>query len=230
MFLSNPARYFVICSLFLASSTSCGPWQSNSGRSVRLTEIEQNPIPFSTKEPDNYQAEIVISTGDIERRIFTARKGARSRIDYDLGSPGQRSFIHSDSDYVYSERLHVFAETAPVRSGWPSEFENDITASLLSHRPNTSYESLGREDGLSKYRAQTGESDSSEIIIFINEEIGLPVRQEFYSVAADGQKSLQYRMDLRDFRPEADEALFAVPGRARKVQLAEFRRLIRQNK
>jgi hypothetical protein len=200
----------------LASSTSCGPW------------IEQNPIPFSTKEPDNYQAEIVISTGDIERRIFTARKGARSRIDYDLGSPGQRSFIHSDSDYVYSERLQVFAETAPVRSGWPSEFENDITASLLSHRPNTSYESLGREDGLSKYRAQTG--DSSEIIIFINEEIGLPVRQEFYSVAADGQKSLQYRMDLRDFRPEADEALFAVPGRARKVQLAEFRRLIRQNK
>ena len=230
MFLSNPARYFVICTFFLAAGAGCGLWQNTTGHVVRSIEAEGGAAPFSTKEPETYQAEIVIKSGGRERRIFTARKGERSRTDYDHGTSGQRTVIRSGPDLVYSERLGIYAETPAGTPGRPlSELENDVSAILLSRRPDTTYESLGHENGLSKFRARSDENSASEVIVFVDDNIGLPVKQEFYSVAADGQIVLQYTMEVRDVKLEADDALFAVPNGARKVQLAEFNRMIRQH-
>ncbi|MEP7213756.1 MAG: hypothetical protein ABI791_11795 [Acidobacteriota bacterium] len=230
MFLSNPARYFVICTFFLAAGTGCGLWQNTTGHAVRPLEPERSAAPFSTKEPETYQAEIVITAGGRERRIFAARKGTRSRIDYDHGTPGQRTVIRAVPDLVYSERLGIYAETATGKPGQPlSELETDVTASLLNRRPDTTYESLGRENGLSKFRALSDENRSSEVIVFVDDNIGIPVKQEFYSVGSDGQKVLQYTMEIRDLKLEADDALFTIPNQARKVPLAEFNRMTRQN-
>ena len=230
MFLSNPARYLVLFALVLALGTSFGCWQNTTGHAVRTLEAERSVAPFSTKEPENYQAIVVIASGGTERKLFTARKGARSRVDYDFGTPGQRTVVHSDTDFVYSERLKIYADAQASKSGRPpSELENDVTASLLSRRPNTVYESLGRENGLSKFRATSGEDNASEAVVFVDDAIGLPVRQEFYSVGGEGQKALRYTFEIRDVKLEADDSLFAVPTGARKVQLAEFDRMTRQN-
>ena len=229
MFLSNRARYFVICTFFLAAGTGCGLWQNNAGHAVRSIEPESSAAPFSTKEPGTYQGEIVITSGGRERHIFTARKGTRRRIDYDRGTPGQRTIIRSGRDLVYSERLRIYAETAG-KTGEPlSELENDVTTSLLSRRPDTTFESLGRENGLSKFRSESGGNGASEVIVFVDDNIGFPVKQEFYSVGPDGQKVLQYTMEVRDLKLEADDALFNIPNEARKVPLAEFDRMTRQN-
>jgi hypothetical protein len=230
MFLSNPARYLVLCTLILAGGIACGCWQNTTGHAVRGLEDDRGGAPFSTKEPETYQAEIVIASGGTERRIFTAKKGARSRVDYDYGTLEQKSVIRSDVDVVYSERLRIYADIRPAKSGQPpSELENDVTASLLSRRPETAYESLGRENGLSKFRTTSGDGIGSETIVFVDDAVGLPIRQEFYSVGADGQKVLRYTIELRDVKLETDDALFTVPTGARRVQLAEFKRSIRQN-
>jgi hypothetical protein len=230
MFLSNPARYLVVCILILGGGTGCSYWQNTTGHAVPTLESEPSVAPFSTKEPENYRALVVVTSGGTERRIFTAKKGGRSRVDYDYGTPGQRTVVRSDTDFVYSERLQIYAETRPAISAQaPSELENDVTASLLSSRPYTSYESLGRENGLSKFKAAIGETRASEAVVFVDDAIGLPVKQEFYSVGADGQKVLRYTVDVRDVELEAEDSLFAIPIGARKVQLAEFERMIRKD-
>lgn len=214
----------------MAGGFACGNRQNTTGHAVRTLEAELSVAPFSTKEPESYQAEVVITSGAAERRIFTARNGARRRIDYDRGTPQQTTVIIADKGIVYCERLNIYSDTAADKPGQPpSELENDVTASLLSRRPDTTYESLGRENGLSKYHSRSGDANASEVIIFVDDAISFPVRQEFYSVAADGQKVPQYTMEIRDLKLEADDALFAVPVRARKVSIADFRKLTRQN-
>lgn len=228
MFLSNPARYFVICTLFLACGSGCGYWQSDAVHSVRLKDDRPPAAPFATREPETYRAEIVITTGGTERRIFTARKGGRSRIDYDYGTPQQRTLVRSGTDQIYSERLNIYTDGGG--KGVPTELETDVTANLLAARPDTSYEDLGRENGRRKFRARSGESNAAESIVYVDDGLGLPVRQEFYSVSADGQKVLRYTMELRDAALEADDALFTVPSGARKVTREEFTRLTSQIK
>ena len=214
----------------MAGGFACGNRQNTTGHAARTLESEPGVAPFSTKEPEMYQAEAILSTGGTERRIFIARKGTRRRIDYDRGTPQQTTLISSDADIVYSERLNIYSESAADKPGQPpSELENGVTASLLSRRPDTAYESLGRENGLSKFRSHSGAAKASEVIIFVDDAIAFPVRQEFYSIAADGQRVLQYTMEVRDLKLEADDALFAVPQRARKVPIADFRKLTRQN-
>ena len=228
MFLSNPARYFVFCGLLLAGVTGCGYLRSGTGGNVRFADADRESAPFSTKEPDEYQAEIVISAGGVERRLFAARKNGRSRIDYDRGTPGQRTVIRSDRDIVYSERLNIYADAAPsTASSGSSELENDITLSLLNSRPFTTFESMGTVNGLSTYRARAA-GESGETIISVDDGSGLPVKQEMFSVAEDGTRTLQYSVELRDVRLEAGDALFAVPKNARRVPLAEFRRATSQ--
>ena len=228
MFLSNPARYLVVLALVAAGVSACGDRQSSTGHAVRTLESEPGVAPFSTKEPETFQAEIVISSGGTERHIFIAKKQSRRRTDYDYGGREQTTLLSSDRDIVYSPRLSLYAETAPdMPSQQPSELENDVTANLLSSRPDTTYERLGSENGLSKFRSRSG--DAGEVINFVDDAIGFPVRQEFYSVGADGQKILQYTMDVRDIKREVNDELFAVPANARKLSLADFRKLTRQN-
>ncbi|HMJ08452.1 MAG TPA: hypothetical protein VK468_05570, partial [Pyrinomonadaceae bacterium] len=59
-------------------------------------------------------------------------------------------------------------------------------------------------------------------IIFVNDEVGLPVRQEFYTKNDAGERVLQYSVELRNVRLEADDALFSVPRQFRKVSVQEF--------
>lgn len=226
MSLSNPARYIAVCLLFAIAAAGCGFWRGGAGSET--ASAARRSTPFPTKEPDIYRAQIVISTGGIERRIFTARKGAASRIDYDYGTPRQKTVIRADSEYVISERLQIYAETASAIAEKPeSELANDVTSSLLSRKSYTTYENLGRENGLTKYRASSDENKLGETIIFVDEANAFPVRHEFYGIGADNRKVLQYTVEVRDLALEADESLFAIPAGFRRVQLAEFKRLVR---
>jgi len=227
MFLSNAAGYFVLFALFTAC-VGCGFWQDKAEPGTSIASTEARVTPFSTKEPETYQAEIVITAGGIERRIFTARKGAMRRVDYDFGTSEQKTFLQSEGDYVVSDALKIYAAKSPGKEmPGSTELENDVTDNLLNRRHDTNFENLGRENGISRFRAVPADSDSSESIIFVNDVLGLPVRQEFYSIDPAGQRMLQYTSELRDVRLDVDDALFTVPAKFRKVSMIEFSRMTR---
>ena len=85
------------------------------------------------------------------------------------------------------------------------------------------------ENDLKKFRVIFGEADTaqSETIIFVDEKIGLPVRQEFYSLA-DGQRTLTMTVELKNLKLEADGALFTIPPDHKRVSSEEFRASLTQ--
>ena len=64
-------------------------------RTVVADELK-NEIPFSTKEPENFQAEISVTTDGIEDKTFTARNQCKSFNDF--------RFSKKDGNFVFENR------------------------------------------------------------------------------------------------------------------------------
>ena len=70
---------------------------------------------------------------------------------------------------------------------------------------------IGRDNSIIKYRVRIDDDDTSEIIVYFDEAIGMPVKQEFYSVNGE-EKTLRYAMEIVNFRTQPDDAAFTVPA------------------
>jgi hypothetical protein len=72
------------------------------------------------------------------------------------------------------------------------------------------------------------DAGKSEIIIYVDEKIGLPVKQEFYGIG-DGQKNLTLSVELRNFSLQTQAKHFELPKDYRKVSLKEFYEILRRD-
>lgn len=224
MFLSNPAKSFLASILLLLAG--CSFWQNNQNTSVPLISEPKNEFPFSAKEPENFQAEIVVTSGGTERKTFIARNGEKRRIDYNFGEETQHSVLQTNKEYVISNRKKIFAEFLPRGgSSMNQPPQNDLTAELLNRRDYANFEQLSLENNLMKYRVRINESDASEILIYVDEASGLPIKQEFFSVDAE-QRTLQYSVELRNFKLETSDEFFVIPAGFRRVSVGDFYRLL----
>lgn len=238
MFLPKSIKIFAVCAALFAAS--CGYWQGNSGTNSAsapfVAEEAKNGIPFASKEPDVYQAEIVLTNyagGEkSERKIFTARRGAKFRCDYE----NEISFLQSDENTKFT--LHngkkIYAESR-TNSGGTGEagdaLKDFLIAEWLNEKRGATFENLGAENGLTKYRVNLEEAPNkdSETLIFVDENLKIPVRQEFYTTSGE-QKFLVFSMEIRNLKLEADDKLFELPKNYRKVSSNEFQKIIRQEK
>lgn len=227
MRLSNSPNCFLACALVLLFISGCRFWQNTDNTNVSQAPEIRSEFPFSTKEPEIFTVEIVISAGGTERKIVMARSGAKRRYDYDTGEEDQRSVIVSDKTYGLLPVKKVYTDNAAAAADQLAGDPVGDSFAWLYAKPQVSVEVLGTQDGLAKYAVKLAEGGSSEIYIYVDEKIGLPVRQEFFSVIG-GERTLQYIMEFRNFRPEADERAFAIPKDLRRVSTEEFQRLLRQ--
>jgi hypothetical protein len=221
MRLSNSPNCFLACALLLLFISGCRFWQNTDSTNVSQVPEIKSEFPFSTKEPENFTVEIVVSTSGIERKTLMVRSGAKRRYDYDAGEENQRTVIVSDKTYVLFPAKKVYTDDAGDQSA--DDPLSDPFAWLYA-KPEVAVETLGVQDGLMKYLVRLAKSNSSEICIYVDESIGLPVKQEFFSVIGE-TRTLQYIMELRNFRPEVDESAFEVPKDLRRVSFEEFQRL-----
>ena len=217
MLLSNPAKFF-LCGIFvLLSLSACGGSPGTSPAGIAPAEAPHRTTPFPTREPEVYTAELTETAGTSVRRIFIARSGQKLRIDYDAGTGRERSILRSDKHYLLSAPHRIYAEQ-PAGSSSPQMPE------IMNTRMFTKFEELGEEGGLAKYRALVDDSTASEVIIFVDSKLGMPVKQEFYSIDGD-TRSLQFASELHNIRLDADASLFEVPQDFRRASPEEFRRL-----
>lgn len=208
MFLSNPVKIFhAICFLSLLFS-GCSLWRGKDNSEVTLASQPKSEFPFTTREPDVFQAEIVVRSGETERRMFTARSGEKRRIDYDVGTDNHRAVLITDKEYLLFFKRKIYVER-PMSPDAASQYE-PLTAHLLNTRDYSDFDEIGRQGSVIEFRARINESAVSDVTIFFDETIGLPVKEEFYSIEGD-QRTLQYSVELRGFRVEAGPELFMVP-------------------
>lgn len=229
MFSSNLTKFFAVLALIFSLFSGCRFWQktpdaNSSPEAPAVSEDLKSAIPFSTKEPEQFQAEIVVTANETERRTFIARNGANRRYDFNAGAKNQVTNLQTDKNYLISTERKIYAETGAAQNGSADDWENFLTTEWLNENHEASVEKLETVDNLTKYRVRLGAA--SEIMISVDEQIGLPVKQEFYSVSGE-QKTLVYAVELRNLKLKTDENLFAVPTDFRRVSAEEFRKMLR---
>jgi hypothetical protein len=206
---------------------ACSFWRGQTDPTPAPFAAEEikSAIPFSTKEPNVYQTEIVVTANGVKDVTFTARNETNRLTVYNFQTESEtavlelganQTFLMAARRKIYAEKEHGGVETADF-----------LTAELLNQNTDARFETLGAENNLVKYRVKLDESQNSEVIIFVDEKIGLPVKQEFYSVR-DEQRILTSTVELRNFNFSADAKFFEVPKDYRKVSSKEFYEITRR--
>ena len=212
MRLSTPVKICVATLCLSPIFAGCSLWRSNENTTSFAASQPRTELPFSTREPDVFQADVVVRTGDVERRISLARDGAKRRIDYDPDTDQHRALLVTDKEYTIDFKSKRLTESEPSPAG---SAQNELLAHLLHVRNFTEFEEIGREGNVVQFRARINERKASEVVIFFDESIGLPVKQEFYSLESD-QRLLRYTVELRNFKKEVDAGVFDVPAGFRR--------------
>src|SRR5687768_9327469 len=100
MFLSNSTSSFLALIFILISNVGCGLMKTAENTSAPTPELPRNRFPFSTREPENFQCEIIEIAGGVVRRKRVAKKGVWRRVDFDFGESGQRAVLQTDKEYI----------------------------------------------------------------------------------------------------------------------------------
>ena len=212
--------------------SACRFWQKAENESPTPTpfvaEEIKSAIPFATKEPENFQAEFVVTTGDKEDKTFAARNGDNRRYDYHYGQKTQVSVVQivDNKSFLVFDDKKIYAENSKSATFQNAENPFDfLTTEWLNQKADAKFESIDAENGIVKYRVIFGENQMSESIIWVDKNIGLPVKQEFYSITGE-QRILNFTFEMKNFKPQPDTGLFEVPKDFRKISVEDFRKIL----
>jgi hypothetical protein len=204
-------------------------------------------LPFSTKEPARYQADIVISfSGDgaaAEQKYFTARDSEKRRTDYELSGkdtmsvldlPEGKTIILLPQKKCALEEKSAVGNTIPPQNESFSEF---LTNSWLAEKIASNFESLGKENlagkPLAKYRVRFektgGVENISEAVVWVDEELGMPVKTEFYSLK-DGQKINLFTTEFRNIKLDPEAGVFDKPEGCQNIAGKDMQKILRQER
>ena len=213
---------------------------SNSGSASPETLTSTKP-PFSTREPERYQAIRLVTVGasssnsttsppNQASKVLIARDGAKRREEYI--SPANEHIIYLEipaGRFVLLPASKLYADLAATQNeaGVTDPVDESAVVStdeLLNEAHHAAkYQTLGTEiiDGrtTTKYRVTTAKASSEtntkpETLVWIDEGLGMPVRSE---TTYGGEGSAKAIMELKDVRLEVDQRLFEIPGDYKKV-------------
>lgn len=219
MFLSNPAIRLVLFAAIMPTLTGCWRPDAAPESPVPAVKAPKGKFPFKTREPENFQCDIIETAGTVTRRKRLAMKGPWARLDLDLGTADHRAILVTDKEYLIDFDRGIYAERSQP-TGQPGAF-SELTRELLLASPHTEFEEIGREGSIIRFRATTDRSEQSEAVIHYDETIGLPVKQEFFSIV-NGNKSLQFTIEIVNFTSGSNSEAFSIPSGLRKVPFDEI--------
>lgn len=230
MFSSNLTKFFALAWLIFLLFAGCRFWQKTNDADPSapppVADDLKSEIPFATREPEQFQAEIVVTANETKRTTFIARNGAHRRWDFNFGAKNQLTNLQIDKNYLILPGRKIYVEKpAPAAPAEPDEWADFLTTEWLSAKWQAGYEKLETSENLTRYRVEMGSPDSTEVYIYIDETLGLPVRQEFYAVAG-AEKILTYRFELKNLKLEIDGGVFALPPDYKKVSAEEFGKIL----
>lgn len=217
MRLSNPAISLALW-LFVAIVVSgCGSSTGNSNTATQELVRRLPSVPFPATEPEKYSTELITAGVDNERRYLIARDGLKQRIEFDVGTERHLVWIKNEKVFVVDPQKKIYAEKEMSEKEMvPADFISDLTQQLLTAKYDTDFEFVKNEGGLDIYRAVINGSDASETLIYIDKELKLPVKTEFYSIMG-ATRELRSTTRVNNFSLEADDSSFTVPSGFRKT-------------
>jgi hypothetical protein len=199
MRLSNlwpPVLFFALLAPWLHG---CGGTQTVEKTAFPATPQESKRFPFSLREPDVFQADVIVISMGEETRYFVARKGTNSRLDFFRDGKLVTTELGTDAVYSIDHAAKTY-EVAQTGSSSPPAI-SDVGRRLFQRGLPYRYDELDRQDGIVRYKAR-----EVDIVVSIDEATGLMVRQEF---SEDGGVVFAY--ELRNIELDVDDSVFSVP-------------------
>ncbi len=222
MFLSNRLASVSILFIFWAMAAGCS-WFGGGEKAASASPViepPKNEIPFETTEPEKFQADLITSVGGVETKTHYVRKGGNWRVDTFDKEKTSRSIITTDKQINIDHRSKTYAE-APSGGG-PADrpaFVTDLTQTLLNQKEHSSFEKLGTDGPLERYRV-TVEGSSTPFIITYDSSVKMVTRQESEASAQGG-----FVFEIRGLTLDVSDDLFKVPSGYRKISWQEFLKL-----
>lgn len=234
MFSSNSGKFFFVLALCFSSACCRSAAKPEEASAPFAADASNSSVPFSTKEPETFQAEFVVTTGETESKIFVARGANRCRQDYNFGERNQFTILKTVANESFlifpTEKLYAENSSSSAADAAPQTAENlrdFLTSEWLNQKPEAKFTRLGAENGLTKYAVRLNDSDAAETIVFVDERINLPVRQEFYSKIG-ARKTLTYAVEMKNYKQSIDENTFEIPKDYKKVSLKDLKASMRK--
>lgn len=238
MFAENSKKFLTAAVLIPLFFSACRFWQKPEAAPNPTSPVAGEIIgelPFSTKEPEIYQAEIIsriYANGENrERKIFTARNGMRRLTIFDVGEKTEISSLNVNDNLSLSisRPKKIYTEIIPKANVFNNSGDDFLTNEWLNAKSYAAFEKLEAENDLTKFRARLNDSENSEILIFIDEKLKIPVREEFYTIGGE-QKTLTFSIEIKEFKLAADKNFFELPKDFRKVSPKEFQEILWREK
>lgn len=212
-----------VCLCAAITAVSCGVWGSPDGveGEPAVTPEAVSNIPFVTKEPDRYQADITVTAFDkgepvIVRKYIVAKRGAELSITFEPGSERERRMVELEDGRTLIFVPGTGEYTEQKRGPGGNEAARELVKGWLTVTPGTKYEKLSTENGISRYKVSPEGLEGSETIVIYDENRKFPVGTEIYSLR-DGKKELAFRYEVSNFRDEPDAGLFEIPENIAKA-------------
>lgn len=218
--------FFATVTFAFLSAAGCRAGKPAETGDVPIGELKSN-VPFSNREPEVYQAEMVVRTDAGERISFVAKNGSRRRTEFSRGNRGNIVLIETDRLRSLLPARKIFTELDLRASGATDDFGDFLTTEWLSDARFATFEKVGVEEGLTKYKVTVDGASEIENFVFVDDVNALLVRQEQYAVE-DGVRKLFHSFELRGFRTDAEESLFQIPASFRRVSSEEFTNAVRE--
>lgn len=211
----------IILAMLIAASflcSACGLFSNNESASGDTEQDAKPGIPFSVKEPETFSANVVVTTNangkELTSDYFIARSGPSRLEKYSVGREGEFSILVTAGKATYrlfpSKKEYEGLKNSTLYQSTNS-LERNMTSRWLNSEKPVSFVDLGNENGLRKYQARIEDSKNTEIIIFVDEKLKYPVKQEVWSVIGEKQ-DLVFSMELRDISLKPDPSLFVIPS------------------
>jgi outer membrane lipoprotein-sorting protein len=223
----------------VGNNTGANPANVNSGEAV--VETYATP-PFQTREPERYQAQMLLKFSLDEHlesaSTFISRDGDKRREDYEMPTRMKVSDLEIPAGHfllLHDRKLYalVTPEASALLQGPPTIIPEDFAPDLLINESRTEarYQKLGVEElngrRVTKYRVEVASAAGAERqtqieqLIWIDEQLGMPVRSETTSTGASSRQ-MKYTMEMLDIKEEADQSVFALPQDYKRVPMKEI--------
>ena len=150
MFLIRSNKILCV-SIFLFCSTACSFWQTAENTNSNVPHISEEPqtgIPFENKEPETFQAEIVVTNfldgEQTEKVYFAARAGNKSLTVFNRGEQTEYSILNDGGKFIFiNQETKTFRETGSVSDGVSSDETLEfLTTEWLNRKTDASFEKL----------------------------------------------------------------------------------------
>ncbi len=223
MFLSNPRKYFLPIGFCALLFQGCGSSQTSVNKEVVFTNGAKSKFPFSTRDPETFQGDLVMSNGSSEDHWFVARKGDMWRYDIFRGGERWVSQLRSDKLYYVDHQKKVYWEMH--ESGKPGDlgYFSDLTRNFFRGEEHREFDEIGRESGQIKYKVRETDQSAGEIVIYIDDASGVMVKQEFTAKKEqnEAQPPMSFVYEVRNLKMEVDDGVFDIPPGYKKIAAPE---------